>query len=126
MRVYLQLRSGLDPGWRWLASAIETGAMLKKILVGLLALLLIAVGFVTVGLWWAHRAIKNERALLPPPDKLMASVTVGGAPNRLSYINTATQPMPRAGVLDPKLDPSPEQKYVMSHPSFVLQWPDGR
>jgi glyoxylase-like metal-dependent hydrolase (beta-lactamase superfamily II) len=29
-------------------------------------------------------------------------------------------------VLDARLDPAPDEPYVMSHPSFALEWPDGR
>jgi glyoxylase-like metal-dependent hydrolase (beta-lactamase superfamily II) len=45
---------------------------------------------------------------------------------RLAWINTASQPMPRSAVLDPGRDPKPTEPYVMSHPSFVLEWADGR
>ena len=34
--------------------------------------------------------------------------------------------MPRSAVLDPGQDPQPNEPYVMSHPSFVLEWADGR
>src|SRR4029450_2873905 len=34
--------------------------------------------------------------------------------------------MPRSGVLDPSLDPTPDAPYTMSHPAFVLEWADGR
>jgi glyoxylase-like metal-dependent hydrolase (beta-lactamase superfamily II) len=34
--------------------------------------------------------------------------------------------MPRSAVLDASLDPTPSAPYVMSHPSFVLEWADGR
>ena len=47
-------------------------------------------------------------------------------PVRLSWINSASQDMPRSGVLDPQLDPTPGAPYRMSHPSFVLEWADGR
>jgi len=45
---------------------------------------------------------------------------------RLSVANTARQEMPRSAVLEPALDPKPGEPYVMSHPSFVLEWPDGK
>jgi len=34
--------------------------------------------------------------------------------------------MPRSAVLDRSRDPHPQSSYVMSHPSFVLEWADGR
>jgi glyoxylase-like metal-dependent hydrolase (beta-lactamase superfamily II) len=44
----------------------------------------------------------------------------------LSWINTASQRMPRAAVLESELDPHPQAAYVMSHPAFVIEWQDGR
>ena len=51
---------------------------------------------------------------------------VDDAPRRVSVINTASQAMPRASVLDAARDPHGERPYVMSHPAFVLEWKDGR
>ena len=34
--------------------------------------------------------------------------------------------MPRSSVIEPALDPTPDADYVMTHPAFVLAWPDGR
>jgi glyoxylase-like metal-dependent hydrolase (beta-lactamase superfamily II) len=99
--------------------------MLKKILLGVLGLLALAIVLAAVGLTWAHVAINRERAPLPTPAAIVASVTSDG-PIRVRYINTASQPMPRSGVLDPGQDPHPNEAYVMSHPSFVLEWADGR
>lgn len=99
--------------------------MIKKILKTLGALLLLAVVVLAAGLSWAHWAIRQEHAALPSFDTLLAANTEGG-PVKLSYINTATQEMPRSSVLDPKQDPKPHDPYVMSHPSYVLEWPDGR
>lgn len=82
--------------------------------------------FAAAGLWWAHRAIDAERAPLPAVADLAASPVVDDQPLRLTMINTASQPMARAGVLDADRDPNPGQPYVMSHPSFALEWADGR
>jgi glyoxylase-like metal-dependent hydrolase (beta-lactamase superfamily II) len=104
--------------------------MLKRIalaLAGLVALLIVAAAVVLVG---AHRAVRRETAPLPQHDAIAAVAGVGqivdDAPTRVSVINTASQPMPRASVLDAGRDPHGEQPYVMSHPSFVLKWKDGR
>ena len=101
--------------------------MVRKILIGIGTLLGLVIVFAAVGLTWAHRAIDKERA--PLPDRML--VTLGAAmftdlPVRLSVLNTASQPMPRSAVLDPSKDPKPNEPYVMSHPSFVLEWKDGR
>ncbi len=100
--------------------------MVKRILRTVLVLVLIAVGALAALLGMAHAAIRKEHAPLPTVDEVMASGTAGDLPVRLSWINTASQPMPRSAVLDPKLDPTPSEPYVMSHPSFALEWADGR
>jgi glyoxylase-like metal-dependent hydrolase (beta-lactamase superfamily II) len=87
-----------------------------------IGLILVAAG----GLWWAHRAIDEERAPLPVVKDIAASRVMDDQPLRLSVINTASQAMARSGVLDPALDADTQQPYVMSHPSFVLEWADGR
>ncbi len=85
-----------------------------------------AVIIAAAGITWAHIAIRRERAPLPTFDAITASAGQTDNPVRLSVINTASQTMPRAAVLDPGRDPRPNDPYVMSHPSFVLEWADGR
>lgn len=100
--------------------------MLRRILVICLFLLGLALLVAGVGLTWAHLALRSEES--PLPD-LIAMPTPSGDSDlavSVSYINTASQPMPRAAVLDTAADPSPDAPYVMSHPSFVLHWADGR
>jgi glyoxylase-like metal-dependent hydrolase (beta-lactamase superfamily II) len=102
--------------------------VLKRIVVGLVALVLLLVLGAGALLWSAHRAIDAERATLPTADELSAFVdgSTTDLPVRARWIETATQAMPRAAVLDPSGDPSPQTPYVMSHPAFVLEWSDGR
>jgi glyoxylase-like metal-dependent hydrolase (beta-lactamase superfamily II) len=96
---------------------------LLKLLAGLVLLLVVALA---IALGWAHLAIRNERAPLPDPAAIAAAPASDDRPTRLTWINTATQPMPRSEVLDPDGDPRAAERYVMSHPSFVLEWVDGR
>jgi len=101
--------------------------MVRKILIAIGALILAAIGFVAAGLTWAHYAIDQERAPLPARIEVtLAAAMYKDLPVRLSMINTASQPMPRSAVLDASKDPHPNEPYVMSHPSFVLEWADGR
>ncbi len=100
--------------------------MLRKILIGVLVLVVAAIAVAAVGLTWAHMAINSERAVLPAREAIVAADKVADRPVRLRWINTASQPMPRAAVLDRSADPRPSDPYVMSHPSFVLEWADGR
>ena len=75
---------------------------------------------------WEHVEIRRVGPALPPIDDLLAPDLNSDLPVRLTWINTASQPMPRAAVLDPDRDPNPEAPYTMSHPSFVVEWADGR
>ncbi|MEO8603420.1 MAG: MBL fold metallo-hydrolase [bacterium] len=95
----------------------------RYVIRSVLAIIVIAAG----GLIWAHLSIRQERAPLPTFEAIRAAGAAGGdLPVQLSIVNTASQPMPRGGVLDAGADPHPQAPYVMSHPSFVLQWADGR
>jgi glyoxylase-like metal-dependent hydrolase (beta-lactamase superfamily II) len=100
--------------------------MRRRVLLAVGLLLALAVVAAGLGLTLAHRAMRAERVLLPERDAIAAAIAGDDRPVRLSILNTASQPMKRDGVLDPERDPSPEARYVMSHPSFVLEWADGR
>src|SRR5664279_4439578 len=101
-------------------------SILKKLLIGVLTLIAVGIFCVALGLTWAHMAIRGERAPLPTAELIVTNLAGDDRPVRLTYVNTASQPMPRAAVLDTHLDPQPAEPYVMSHPSFVLEWADGR
>jgi glyoxylase-like metal-dependent hydrolase (beta-lactamase superfamily II) len=77
-------------------------------------------------LGWGHIGIRRVQPPLPTLEEVLDADPTASLPVRLSYVNTASQRMPRSGVLDPKLDPEPHLDYVMSHTSFVLEWQDGR
>jgi glyoxylase-like metal-dependent hydrolase (beta-lactamase superfamily II) len=100
--------------------------MFRKIGRGLIVAVAVVVAVLVLLLAWAHLSVRREHAPLPTRQEVVASAAGAGHPVRLSIANTASQPMPRAAVLDPRRDPSPGDPYVMSHPSFVLEWPDGR
>lgn len=95
---------------------------LVKLFGGVFVAALLAAGFV---LGWAHVRIRQLEPALPSATEVLA---LGGTelPVRLSWVNTSRQVTPRSGVLDPGRDPRPDAPYVMSHPSFVLEWADGR
>jgi len=100
---------------------------MRRVLRLIVRLVFAAIVFALAGLGWAHWSIRQERAPLPTLAAVNAAATAGGdLPVRLSIVNTASQPMPRSAVLDPGGDPHPTEAFVMSHPSFVLQWADGR
>jgi len=92
---------------------------------GVVAALLVALFLALV---WVHRDIRSIRPALPALADVVAPSDVdrSGWPNRIRYINTASQPMPRGLVLASSQDPHPERAYVLSHVSFALEWADGR
>jgi glyoxylase-like metal-dependent hydrolase (beta-lactamase superfamily II) len=90
---------------------------------GLFGGLLLVAG---VGLPLAHFQIQSRDPPLPDLGTLARFAEAPDLPVRLSWVDTAIQPMPRALVLDPARDPHPDRPYRMSHPAFVLTWSDGR
>ncbi len=100
--------------------------MIRKVALGTAGLVLIVLAIAIAGLTCAHLEIRRFEPPLPAASAVLEAAPAGDLPVRLSYINTASQRMPRASVLEPSLDPDPEAPYTMSHPAFVLEWPDGR
>lgn len=98
---------------------------MRRVLFWLTVLVGLAVGAALTGLGLAQRSI---RALAPelPATQQVVRVPAGDLPSRLTFVNTARQHAPRSSVLDVGLDPEPDAAYVMGHPAFVLEWPDGR
>jgi glyoxylase-like metal-dependent hydrolase (beta-lactamase superfamily II) len=78
-------------------------------------------------LLWSHLSIQTIEPELPSIEQILA---VGEAatdlPVNLRLLVTASQSMPRSGVLEGSLDPDPEAEYVMAFPAFALEWADGR
>ena len=88
--------------------------------------LALAVAGVALLLGASHRQIRALDPELPSLASIGALADEADLPVRVSVWNSASQPMPRRLVLDPALDPDPDAPYAMSHPSFVLEWADGR
>lgn len=100
--------------------------MLKRVLVLLVGLSGLGLVVVLAGLAWAHSSIRSQSGPPPPVSGILSSLQNRENPTRVSWINTASQAMPRSAVLSASEDPNPTAPYVMSHPSFVLEWEDGR
>jgi glyoxylase-like metal-dependent hydrolase (beta-lactamase superfamily II) len=99
--------------------------VLAGLLKGLVVLVLLAVATAAGGLTWMHLQVQQARSPLPLVGDLLA-VADADLPTKVSVIETAQQATSRAGVLDPGADPRPDAPYVMTHPSFVIEWADGR
>jgi glyoxylase-like metal-dependent hydrolase (beta-lactamase superfamily II) len=101
-------------------------AMVKRLVVGALAAVVLLLLVLAGGLVSAHLAMRREHARLPAAEQIRAGADAPDGPLRVAVINTASQPMPRSAVLAQAEDPRPSEPYIMSHPSFVVEWPDGR
>ncbi len=99
---------------------------MRRVLLALVLLVGAGVAFVVVGLAWAHLEMRSLDPELPELVEISTPDMDQDLPVRLRWIDSARQPMPRAGVLDPALDPTPDAPYVMSHVAFALEWSDGR
>jgi glyoxylase-like metal-dependent hydrolase (beta-lactamase superfamily II) len=84
----------------------------RKVAVGFSILAAATMTYLLVNLAWAHISIRREGAPLPPLESIDLARFSGDAPVGLSWINSASQAMSADAVL--------------SHPSFVLRWRDGR
>lgn len=89
---------------------------------GLVAVLTLAVALAAGGAVQGV-SIRRVRPELPSEDQVLA-LFAADAPVSLTWFDTASQPMARSLVL--AHDPTPDEPYLMSHPAFVLDWPDGR
>jgi glyoxylase-like metal-dependent hydrolase (beta-lactamase superfamily II) len=100
--------------------------MARRLLAALAALLTLGLGAATLGLLWAHLEMRGLDPELPDPEALWSPPSSSPLPVRIHVLDTARQPMPRRLVLEPGLDRHPDAPYEMSHPAFLLEWPDGR
>jgi glyoxylase-like metal-dependent hydrolase (beta-lactamase superfamily II) len=86
-------------------------------------LVLGAVALVSVIVAWAHVSIRSLGGPLPTN---LEALDADDLPVSLQVVNTASQRLPRSQVLDSGRDPTPDRPYEMAHPSFRLEWGDGR
>jgi len=78
-------------------------------------------------LLWSHWSIRTIEPELPKVEQILAVGTDSAdLPVDLRLLDTASQAMPRSGVIERSLDPDPEAEYVMAFPAFALEWADGR
>jgi glyoxylase-like metal-dependent hydrolase (beta-lactamase superfamily II) len=101
----------------------EAGKMLRRALriaaLPLLAVLALAAGLLLA----AHVQIRGLGAPLP---RDLAALGALDLPVALRVANTASQSVPRAQVLDPARDPTPDMPYELADAAFLLTWADGR
>lgn len=99
---------------------------LLRVLMVLGGILALATVVVFVGITWARVAIMGLRTPLPPLAAVAGPSEASVLPTRLSWINTASEFIPRAALLGAAGDPDAGAWAHMSFPVFVLEWADGR
>lgn len=102
--------------------------MVRRILIAVAGLVVLVVAVAGAGLGCAHRQIRSLEPRLPESAAVLAigAEHPEAGPIRIHYIETASQRMPRSGVLEAGLDPSPDAAYEMTHAAILLRWADGR
>ena len=91
------------------------------------ALFLAVPALAAAGMLWSHLSIRTIEPELPGMEEILAvGADSADLPVDIWLLDTASQSMPRSGVLEPSLDPDPEAEYVMAFPAFALEWADGR
>jgi glyoxylase-like metal-dependent hydrolase (beta-lactamase superfamily II) len=70
--------------------------------------------------------LKAQRTPLPPAEMTAKAPESTELPTRVSWINTASQFVPRGALIDPAGDPDAGAWSRMSFPAFVIEWADGR
>jgi glyoxylase-like metal-dependent hydrolase (beta-lactamase superfamily II) len=75
---------------------------------------------------WVRMDVKAQRTPLPAAEVVAKPPASTELPTRVSWINTATQFVPRSAVIEPSGDPDAGAWSRMAFPAFVLEWGDGR
>jgi glyoxylase-like metal-dependent hydrolase (beta-lactamase superfamily II) len=103
------------------------GRFLRRLVLwigGIVALLAAALAIAST---WARVETKAQRTPLPAPEAMVKTSSAStGLPTRVSRINTASQFLPRAALIDAAGDPNAGSWARMSFPVFVVEWADGR
>lgn len=79
-----------------------------------------------IAVTWVRYDVRKQRSPLPPAEAVAKPPEGTELPTRVSWINTASQFVPRAALIDPAGDPDAGAWSRMSFPAFVIEWADGR
>jgi glyoxylase-like metal-dependent hydrolase (beta-lactamase superfamily II) len=102
------------------------GRLILRVLMVMGGVVVLAGAVVVVSIAWARSTLVRVKGPLPPIDAVAGIPERQAAPMRLSWINTASQFIPRAALLEPTGDPDAGAWARMAFPVFVLEWADGR
>jgi glyoxylase-like metal-dependent hydrolase (beta-lactamase superfamily II) len=89
-------------------------------------IVLVAAVAAGIAVTWARAHVRAQRTPLPSTDEVARAAASGELPTRISWINTASQFVPRAALIDQAGDPDAGAWSRMSFPAFVIEWADGR
>jgi len=102
------------------------GRFLRRLVLVLIGVVALAAVTAAVAITWVRADVKAQRGPLPPVEVVAKAPASTELPTRVSWINTASQFVPRSALIDPAGDPDAGAWSRMSFPAFVLEWADGR
>jgi len=109
-----------------LLEAKAVGRFLRRAVLVLGGVVALAAAAAAVAITWARVEVKAQATPLPPAEMVAKAPASTELPTRVSWINTASQFVPRSALIDPSGDPDAGAWSRMSFPAFVLEWADGR
>ena len=109
-----------------LLEAEAVGRFLRRLVLWVGGAVVLAVAGAAIAITWAWTEVKGQRTPLPPPDALAKAPADSALPTRVSWINTASQFVPRSVLIDRAGDPGAGTYARMAFPAFVIEWADGR
>ena len=83
-------------------------------------IVLVAAVAAGIAVTWARAGVRAQRTPLPSTDEVAKAAPTGELPTRISWINTASQFVPRAALIDQAGDPDAGAWSRMSFPAFVI------
>ena len=102
--------------------------MLKFVVLGVVAVILLVATIPVTTLYWTHRQIDELNPVLPSVSEVHRSSEMEGLPVSIEMVLTASQKVPVDMVLA-SLEGSnvtQNEHYEMSFPAFVVTWQDGK
>ena len=109
-----------------MVDAKAVGRLIRRLVLLVVGGVILVVAVAAAGITWVRYDVRQQRSPLPPAEVLVKPPENGELPTRVSWINTASQFVPRAALIDPAGDPDAGTWSRMSFPAFVIEWADGR
>jgi glyoxylase-like metal-dependent hydrolase (beta-lactamase superfamily II) len=102
------------------------GRLIRRLVLVVGGVVVLVVVVAALAITWVRYEVKAQRSPLPPAEVVVKTPETTELPTRVSWINTASEFVPRAALIDPAGDPDAGAWSRMSFPAFVIEWADGR